>query len=122
MFLPSVCGAQQSKSTLSGRVYDNADSPVAYASVAVYNGEKTVTGTVTDNDGKFSLKVVQGNDKLDAFWDWADNALFNQIWDTLIDRLLADHNSDEPQIECDNIEKITYENNLLTFTGIILDR
>ena len=58
MFLPVWCGAQQVKSTLSGRIYDNADTPIAYASVAVYDGEKPVTGTVTDNDGKFTLKVA----------------------------------------------------------------
>ena len=103
-----------------------------------------------------SLKTE--DDELDAFWDWADDALFNQIWDTLIDRLLADGNGDEQQIECDkvefefvpnaiqqhiimyfcgndlacsltltapmeiDIEEIAYENNMLTFSGIVLDR
>lgn len=99
------------------------------------------------------------DDELDAFWDWADNALFNEIWDTLVNHLLANANSnDEQQIECDkvefefvpnaiqqhiimyfcgndlacsltltapmeiDIEEISYENNMLTFSGIVFDR
>ena len=37
-------------------------SPVAYASVAVYKDNSPLTGTITDHEGKFSLKVAQGTD------------------------------------------------------------
>ena len=98
------------------------------------------------------------DEELDVFWDWADQTLFNQIWDTLTDKLGVDYeSSDEQHIECDvvqfefvpdsiqehiikyfcgddlacsltlmapmelDIEEIAYEDNTLTFSGIVFD-
>ena len=57
--LPAYSYAQQAKCTLTGRIIDEQQSPVAYASVAVYKGNTPLTGTITDNEGKFLLKVAQ---------------------------------------------------------------
>lgn len=49
--------AQQSKCTISGQITDEKDIPVAYASVAVYDNSNPIAGTITDDKGKFILKV-----------------------------------------------------------------
>lgn len=49
--------AQQSKCTISGHITDAQNAPIAYASVAVYDDTKAVAGTITDDNGKFLLKV-----------------------------------------------------------------
>ena len=59
----ALCGvpfslfAQGAKCTISGKVIDQQKSPVAYASVAIYQGESPIAGVVTDSEGKFSLKT-----------------------------------------------------------------
>ena len=107
------------------------------------------------NDEMFSPAA---DEDLDEFWDWADRTLFNQIWDTLAEKLGADNeNCEGRQIECEmvqfefvpdaiqehiikyfcgddlactltlmapmeiDIEEISYEDNILTFSGIVLD-
>ena len=60
--LPVYSFAQQAKCTVSGRIIDDQKSPVAYASVAVYKDNSPLTGTITDNEGKFTLKVAQSVD------------------------------------------------------------
>ena len=56
--------AQQSKCTISGRISDEQNVPVAYASVAVYDDAKPITGTVSDDNGKFVLKIPAGNKEI----------------------------------------------------------
>lgn len=57
--LPVYSFAQQAKCTITGRIFDEQKSPVAYASVAVYDGKTPMTGVITDPEGKFTLKVAQ---------------------------------------------------------------
>ena len=82
IFIPVLGGAQQLKSSLSGRIFDNTDTPIAYASVAVYDGEKPIAGTVTDNDGKFALKVVQNNNELQLIVEFIGYTRYSQKFTT----------------------------------------
>ena len=54
--------AQQSKCTISGHITDSQNAPIAYASVAVYDDAKAIAGTITDDNGKFILKVAANTD------------------------------------------------------------
>lgn len=54
--------AQQSRCTISGHIADEQKHPIAYVSVAVYNEARPVAGTITDDNGKFILKVPMNND------------------------------------------------------------
>ena len=56
--------AQQEKCTVTGKILDENQLPVPFASVAVYKGEKPLTGAVTDDDGKFSLNLPQDSNTL----------------------------------------------------------
>lgn len=56
--------AQHAKCTITGMVVDEYETPIAYASAALYNAATPIAGVVTDNDGKFSLKVSQSNEEL----------------------------------------------------------
>ena len=56
--------AQQSKCTISGRISDEQNVPVAYASVAVYDDAEPITGIISDNNGKFVLKIPAGNKEI----------------------------------------------------------
>lgn len=53
--------AQQAKCTIAGKLVDVNEMPIAYASAAVYHAEKPIAGAITDDEGKFSLKVGQSN-------------------------------------------------------------
>ena len=64
LFTTANLYAQHSKCTIVGKVVDENQTPVAYASAAIYNATMPITGAVTDNDGKFTLKVEQRNDEL----------------------------------------------------------
>lgn len=59
LFLPLYAAAQQSKCAISGLITDAQNVPVAYASAAVYDDAKPVAGTITDDNGKFTLKIPQ---------------------------------------------------------------
>ncbi len=59
LVLPFYSSAQQSKCTISGHITDMQNVPVGYASVAVYDNAKPIAGTITDNNGKFLLKIPQ---------------------------------------------------------------
>lgn len=59
LFLPLYAAAQQSKCAISGLITDAQDVPVAYASAVVYDDAKPVAGTITDDNGKFTLKIPQ---------------------------------------------------------------
>ena len=63
LFATANLYAQNSKCTIAGKVVDVNQKPIAYASAAVYNATVPITGEVTDNDGKFSLKVGQSNEE-----------------------------------------------------------
>ena len=49
--------AQTNMATVSGKVIDKNNLPIEYASVAVFDAEKVLTGSVTDNEGGFVIKV-----------------------------------------------------------------
>ncbi|MBE6250062.1 MAG: TonB-dependent receptor [Bacteroidales bacterium] len=49
--------AQQNRCTVSGQVADRQNQPVAYASVAIYDGTSPIAGTITDDNGRFTLKL-----------------------------------------------------------------
>lgn len=55
--------AQQGRCVVDGRVIDNNDSPVAYASVAIYKGGIPLSGVITDNEGRFSIKINQSKEE-----------------------------------------------------------
>jgi outer membrane receptor protein involved in Fe transport len=51
--------AQAGKCDIAGKVMDESQLPVAYASVALYNGKTPITGVITDDEGRFTLKTSQ---------------------------------------------------------------
>ena len=51
--------AQHTICNITGRVIDERQKPISYASVAIYQGASPITGVVTDSEGKFSLKANQ---------------------------------------------------------------
>ena len=51
--------AQRAKCNITGRVTDEGKVPVSYASVAIFDDTKPLTGAVTDDEGRFSLKAEQ---------------------------------------------------------------
>ena len=55
--------AQPTKCTITGKLVDEKEMPIAYASAALYNEKSPIAGAVTDDQGKFSLTVKQGNSK-----------------------------------------------------------
>ena len=57
ILLHGVCHGQKNTSAVSGKVVDENSLPIEYASVAVYNADKVVVGTVTDSLGEFTIKV-----------------------------------------------------------------
>ena len=54
---PFTLFAQGAKCTISGKVIDQQQAPVAYASVAIYQDTRPIAGVVTNNEGKFSLQA-----------------------------------------------------------------
>ena len=57
VFILTALSATAQVFKVSGSVVDEAGSPLSYASVAV---EQPPTGTWTDNDGSFTLKLPAG--------------------------------------------------------------
>ena len=64
LFTTANLYAQHSRCTIAGKVVDVNQRPISYASAAVYKQAQPVAGEVTDNDGKFSVKVGQSSDSL----------------------------------------------------------
>ena len=54
--------AQQAKCSVNGRVTDENNVNVAYASVAIYKGSTPIAGVITDNEGRFTLKINQSKE------------------------------------------------------------
>lgn len=65
MLFSSVCFGQN-LCNVRGRVVDGNDSPVPYASVVIYDPDEILTGTLTDDQGRFNLRSgrVAGDLKL----------------------------------------------------------
>lgn len=63
-FIVPANAQQQAKCTVMGRVIDENQAPVPYASVVVYMSEKPLAGAVTGDDGKFRLNMPQGSNPL----------------------------------------------------------
>ena len=55
--------AQHRICNIIGKIMDEKQEPIAYASVAIYKGTTPVTGVVTDNEGKFSLKTERSTEE-----------------------------------------------------------
>lgn len=51
--------AQQSKCVISGKIIDDNQMPIAYASAALYHLEKPIDGAITNDEGKFTLQTEQ---------------------------------------------------------------
>ena len=51
--------AQAVKCDIAGKVMDENQLPVAYASVALYNEKMPIAGVITDDEGRFVLKTAQ---------------------------------------------------------------
>lgn len=60
---PITVFAQRAICSISGKVIDEKQNPVSYASVAIYNETVPLTGVITDNDGKFLLKINQSSNE-----------------------------------------------------------
>lgn len=63
VFVPISTHAQHSKCIIAGKLVDENKMPITYASVAIYDAEKPITGVVTDDEGKFSLSVERCDKK-----------------------------------------------------------
>lgn len=59
----SICLAQGGKSKITGRVIDDKNIAVEYASVALYSADQVITGTITDHKGEFELRVDRGSEE-----------------------------------------------------------
>ena len=59
-----VYANSSSSCSITGKVVDENEEPIPYASVAVYKSDKLITGCITNDKGVFSLKVEQSEDEL----------------------------------------------------------
>ena len=62
--------AQSNISSIKGKVIDEIESPLPYVSVAVYHDDKIITGTITNDEGVFTLKVQQSEEELRLTFDF----------------------------------------------------
>ena len=62
--------AQNNTSSIKGKVIDENDAPLPYVSVAVYQDDKIITGTITNDDGVFTLKVQQSDKEIRLAFDF----------------------------------------------------
>ena len=79
ILLPFYSAAQQSKCTISGHIADMQNTPVAYASVAVFDDAKPIAGTITDNNGKFTLKIPQSTDGYELAVEFIGYARYTSV-------------------------------------------
>ena len=57
MLICSIYSHAQNKCTITGTVIDRHGEPISFASAVLYEGDKILTGHVTDAKGRFSLAV-----------------------------------------------------------------
>lgn len=62
LFISLNTYAQPPKCSVNGRIVDEENKSIAYASVAIYKDRVPLTGAITDDEGKFSLRINQGKD------------------------------------------------------------
>lgn len=62
--------AQSNISSIKGKVLDENEVPLPYVSVAVYQDDKIITGTITNDDGVFTLKVQHSDEELRLAFDF----------------------------------------------------
>ncbi len=62
--------AQNNISLLKGKVTDENDLTLPYVSVAVYQDNKIITGTITNDDGVFTLKVQRSDKEICLTFDF----------------------------------------------------
>lgn len=62
--------AQNNISSIKGKVIDENESPLPYVSVAVFQDDKIITGTITNDEGVFTLKVQQSEEELRLTFDF----------------------------------------------------
>ncbi len=61
---PNASGSSSLKTSLSGQVFDgNTQKPLDYATVSLFLASKSelISGTITDEEGRFTLEAVPGN-------------------------------------------------------------
>lgn len=58
---PIDVSAQNASCQVVGKVIDERQNPMPYASVAIYEGTVPITGAITDNKGEFSLTAKQSH-------------------------------------------------------------
>lgn len=61
MVLFTAYGASAQRLSISGRVVDSQKQPITYASVALTQNDKLITGCTSDIEGKFSLEANAGD-------------------------------------------------------------
>ena len=62
--------AQNNISLIKGKVTDENDLTLPYVSVAVYQDNKIITGTITNDDGVFTLKVQRSDKEICLTFDF----------------------------------------------------
>ena len=62
--------AQNNISLIKGKVTDENDLALPYVSVAVYQDNKIITGTITNDDGVFTLKVQRSDKEICLTFDF----------------------------------------------------
>ncbi len=62
--------AQNNILSIKGKVIDENGTPLPFVSVAVYQDDKIITGTITNDDGVFTLKVQQSDKELRLAFDF----------------------------------------------------
>ena len=62
--------AQNNISLIKGKVTDENDLALPYVSIAVYQDNKIITGTITNDDGVFTLKVQRSDKEICLTFDF----------------------------------------------------
>ena len=62
--------AQNNISLIKGKITDENDLALPYVSVAVYQDNKIITGTITNDDGVFTLKVQRSDKEICLTFDF----------------------------------------------------
>lgn len=56
--LPLLSMQAQNNLTITGTVTDKSNAPISYATVTIKEGEKVITGSITDDSGNFEVKSL----------------------------------------------------------------